>query len=189
MNKILLVDNYDSFSYNLLHMLEAKTEVKVEAVKNDRIPFERLLSYHKILLSPGPGIPSSAGDMPRLLQEFAHRIPILGICLGMQAIGERFQSPLRNLNKVYHGLALPVIILEEDPLFRCCPSTFLAARYHSWVIDERHLHPDLQLLATDNEGRVMGIKHREWPVYGLQFHPESILTECGAQILQNWLST
>lgn len=189
MNNILLVDNYDSFTYNLLHLLEAGAEVKADVVKNDRIPFDLLLSYDKILLSPGPGVPSSAGEMPRLLQEYAHRIPILGICLGMQAIGERFQSPLRNLSRVYHGLALPVIVLEQEPLFRSCPSPFLAARYHSWVIDETRLHPDLQLIATDNEGRIMGIKHREWPVYGLQFHPESILTGCGAQILQNWLST
>lgn len=189
MQKILLVDNYDSFTYNLLHLIEAKGDVEVEVVKNDHIPFDRITSYSKILLSPGPGLPSEAGAMPRLLLDHAHQVPILGICLGMQAIGERFFSPLRNLPHVYHGMASPILVVEQEPLFFGCPPRFLAARYHSWVVDEHRLHPELQIIATNEERLIMGFKHRKLPVFGLQFHPESVLSEYGAIILQNWLRT
>lgn len=189
MPTILLIDNYDSFTYNLYHLLESSGDVSVEVAKNDHIPFDRLSSFSKILLSPGPGLPSEAGQMPLLLRNHAHQIPILGVCLGMQAIGERFSSPLRNLPRVYHGIATPVKVIQKDPLFLNCPDSFLAARYHSWVVDESHLHPDLQIIASNQEGLVMGIKHRELPLFGLQFHPESILSEYGGIILQNWLRT
>ena len=189
MLRILLIDNYDSFTFNLVHLLEASGKAKLEVVKNDQIPFAQIKEFDKLVLSPGPGIPSEAGQMPELLQNFAEQKPILGICLGMQAIAERFSSPLRNLSRVYHGLAKKVQVLEKEPLFRNCPDVFLAARYHSWVVDEKHLHQDLKVTALDEDDLLMGIRHKHLPVYGLQFHPESILTKQGQQILENWLDS
>ncbi len=187
MDTILLLDNYDSFTHNLQHLIEKAGDKTVHVVKNDRVELKKVNAYSKILLSPGPGIPSQAGLMPELLKNYALLKPILGVCLGMQAIGEHFGCKLKNLNHVFHGIATPIHVLEKSGLFSGCPDTFNAARYHSWVIDEKNIPPDLVVTAVDENGYIMGVRHKTLPVCGVQFHPESILSECGETIISNWL--
>lgn len=189
MKTILLLDNYDSFTHNLQHLIEKVGTDKVEVVKNDQVHPDELEIYDKIVLSPGPGIPSRAGRMPDIIEKYALHKPILGVCLGMQAIGEHFSCRLKNLSRVYHGLATPIHVLEKNGLFSNCPSVFKAARYHSWVIDENSIPADMVVTAVDENGLVMGIRHKTLPVCGVQFHPESILSECGETILANWLNS
>lgn len=186
--KILLLDNYDSFTYNLLHLVEKISSHHVEVFKNDQISLDQIASYHKIILSPGPGLPNQAGIMPKLLQQFSSTKSIIGVCLGMQAIGENFNSPLRNLNTVFHGIASSIQVNPNDQLFKNCPPHFEVGRYHSWVIDENHLSPELTVTATDHQGLIMAVRHKSYDVCGVQFHPESILSEHGETILYNWLN-
>lgn len=185
--KLLIIDNYDSFTYNLVHLVEKTSDIPFDVIKNDKINLEEVNAYDKILLSPGPGLPSQAGIMPSLLKEYASTKSIFGVCLGLQAIGESFGATLKNLDRVYHGLAMPVNVIESDSLFFGCPLKFNAGRYHSWVIDNKNLPENLIVTAVDDQGLIMAARHKIFDVGGVQFHPESILSECGETIIANWL--
>ncbi|AFL85913.1 glutamine amidotransferase of anthranilate synthase or aminodeoxychorismate synthase [Belliella baltica DSM 15883] len=183
--KILVLDNYDSFTYNLVYIIR-QLGYEMDIYRNDKINLYDIDVYDKILLSPGPGIPSEAGIMPELLKNYGAKKDILGICLGHQAIGEAFGGDLINLSEVVHGLASEVSV-EEDGLFQKLPKQFKIGRYHSWVINEQTLSPDLEVIARTPDGQIMGVRHKEFKVKGLQFHPESVLTEHGVQMMKNWL--
>ncbi len=186
--KILVLDNYDSFTYNLVHYLEELMGEKVTVARNDMITIEEAAAYDRIVLSPGPGIPDEAGIMKELIARLAPEKSILGICLGMQAIGEVFGAKLINLEQIYHGVATDIHVIEpSELLFYGLPPVFKAGRYHSWVLDKESIPSALKVTATDETGMVMAIKHVHYDVRGLQFHPESILTEHGKLILANWL--
>lgn len=187
--RLLVLDNYDSFTYNLVHLVEKSTSIPFDVFYNNQILLEDVEDYDKILLSPGPGLPHEAGIMPALLQRYHSSKSILGICLGFQAIGELFHCPLRNLNTVCHGLALPVHLAAHDTLFANCPPVFNGGRYHSWVIDENKINSNLVVTATDDQGLIMAARHAHWDVKGVQFHPESILSEHGETIISNWLNS
>ena len=187
--KILVLDNYDSFTYNLVYLIrELGFGPNLQIFRNDKIGLEEVEAYDKILLSPGPGVPSEAGIMPQLIKSFGASKDILGICLGHQAIGEAYGSALTNLTEVVHGLASEVKV-ESDLLFIGLPQTFKVGRYHSWVINEQSLSPELEVIARTPDQQIMGVRHKTHKVRGLQFHPESILTEYGAEMLQNWLKS
>jgi anthranilate synthase component II len=186
--RLLILDNYDSFTYNLVHLIEKVSRIPFDIIKNDGISISEIAAYDKILLSPGPGLPSEAGIMPLVLKEYSSIKSIFGVCLGMQAIGEAFSSPLKNLPTVFHGMATPVMLLEEDILFQDVPKKFKVGRYHSWVIDENKISPDLIITCKDENGLIMAVKHKNYDVRGVQFHPESILSEHGETIIKNWLS-
>ncbi len=186
---ILVFDNYDSFTYNLVHLVEKLVNGKVTVVRNDEIPLEKVNDYDKIILSPGPGIPEEAGLLLPLIKEYAPSKSIFGVCLGLQAIGQAFGGSLINLREVYHGVATNVkIISDEGRLFKGMPRDIQAGRYHSWVIDKATLPTDLTLTAEDEEGFIMALQHNKYDVSGVQFHPESVLTPQGEQILKNWLA-
>lgn len=186
--KILVIDNYDSFTYNLVHYIENITGKCPDVFLNDRIGLDQIESYDKILLSPGPGVPEEAGICIDLIKKYAGAKSILGICLGHQAIGEAFGGRLKNLEIVYHGVATPVKITEPaEPLFKGIPHTFSAGRYHSWIVEEEKLPGCFKITCTDEIGFIMGISHDEYDIRGLQFHPESVLTEYGHEIIKNWI--
>lgn len=187
MTRILVFDNYDSFTYNLVHLVEKLTKQRVEVFRNDRIPLEKVKDYDKIILSPGPGIPSEAGLLLPLIREYATSKPILGVCLGHQAIGEAFGGKLVNLSTVYHGVATPVKVLKPGTLFEGLPETLEVGRYHSWVVSEESWPDELEVTARDEKNFVMGLRHKNLDVQGVQFHPESVLTPLGEKILANWL--
>jgi anthranilate synthase component 2 len=186
--RILVFDNYDSFTYNLVHLVEKILHQKVEVFRNDRIPLEDVKAYDKIILSPGPGIPSEAGLLLPLIKEYAAAKSILGVCLGHQAIGEAFGAKLVNLSKVYHGVATPIRITSQDAdLFRGIPQEIEAGRYHSWVISDEDLPSCIQVTARDENDLIMALQHSKYDIRGVQFHPESVLTPMGEIILKNWL--
>lgn len=187
--KILVFDNYDSFTYNLVHLVEKIIHGRVEVFRNDQIPLERVKDYDKIILSPGPGIPIEAGLLLPLIKEYAASKPILGVCLGHQAIGEAFGAGLINLSTVYHGVATPVIIDRQiqSHLFEGLPDEFDAGRYHSWIVSEVDFPEVLEVTARDGNGYIMAMQHKTYDVQGVQFHPESVLTPLGESILRNWL--
>jgi anthranilate synthase component 2 len=186
--KILVFDNYDSFTYNLVHLVEYIVGKKVDVFRNDAIPLEDVAKYDKIILSPGPGLPAESGLLLPLIAEYAASKPILGVCLGHQAIGESFGGKLENLAEVYHGVATPVEILDrETKLFRGLPPSIEAGRYHSWVVSEEGLPACLKITARDAHGYIMGLQHKSLDVCGVQFHPESVLTPDGEKIMRNWL--
>jgi anthranilate synthase component 2 len=193
--KILVFDNYDSFTYNLVHLVEKIIGEKVDVFRNDQIPMEDIQVYDKIILSPGPGLPSEAGMLLQLIKHYAESKSILGVCLGHQAIGEVFGGRLVNLSKVYHGVASPVNIIERKTitpsvsadLFNGLANGFLAGRYHSWVIDPAGFPESLEITATDASGHIMALRHKTYDVQGVQFHPESVLTPFGEVIMRNWL--
>ncbi|MGZ3862552.1 MAG: anthranilate synthase component II [Bacteroidia bacterium] len=185
--KILVLDNYDSFTYNLVHLLEKVCEFPIEVHRNDKITLKEVASYDKILLSPGPGLPAEAGILPGVIKEYGATKDILGVCLGLQAIGESYGAKLRNLENVYHGIATPVKITENDILFDGCPEVFKAGRYHSWVVDTNGLPDCFDVTATDEGGNIMAMRHKKFKVRGVQFHPESILSEYGEKIIKNWI--
>lgn len=187
MTRILVFDNYDSFTYNLVHLVEKIGPNKVEVVRNDRIPLEAVKAYDKIILSPGPGVPGEAGLLLPLIREYAASKSILGVCLGHQAIGEAFGGRLVNLSTVYHGVATPVRVLKTGGLFEGMPETLDVGRYHSWVVSEEGFPAVLEVTARDGKDYIMGLRHRSLDVQGVQFHPESVLTPLGEQILANWL--
>ncbi len=188
MKKILVIDNYDSFTYNLVQYIEKLTGASPAVFRNDEITVEDAESYDKILLSPGPGVPSEAGICIDLIRRLAPSKSILGICLGHQAIGEAFGGKLLNLSEVYHGIASPIYVNDvEEPLFRGLPASFSAGRYHSWVVSSEGLPECLSVTSSDDSGIIMGISHKEFDVRGLQFHPESVLTEHGLEIIRNWV--
>ncbi len=187
MKKILIFDNYDSFTYNLLHLVKKLGYTQVDVVRNDQIALEEIEKYDKILLSPGPGIPSESGILLEVIGRYAATKSILGVCLGHQAIGESFGATLLNLTEVFHGIATPIQVTANDPLFEGITPHFEAGRYHSWVIEQGTLPPCLECIACDDSGEIMAIRHREYDVRGIQFHPESVLTPEGEKIVENWL--
>ncbi|MCX6211624.1 MAG: aminodeoxychorismate/anthranilate synthase component II [Bacteroidetes bacterium] len=187
--KILVFDNYDSFTYNLVQLIkEIAPKATVEVFRNDEIALEQIKDYDKILLSPGPGIPSESGLLLPLIKEYAATKSIFGVCLGQQAIGESFGAKLSNLAKVYHGIATPVQVIAKSDLFEGMPSSFEVGRYHSWVVDEKNFPADLVITSKDDQGYIMSLEHRTYDVKGVQFHPESVLTPDGAKIIANWLN-
>ncbi|MBN1597197.1 MAG: aminodeoxychorismate/anthranilate synthase component II [Bacteroidales bacterium] len=188
MRKILVIDNYDSFTYNLVHYVKNLTEDTVDVYRNDQIDIEKINEYDKILLSPGPGIPIEAGICLDLIKKYYMIKSILGVCLGHQAIGEAFGGSLINLDKVYHGVSTPVDILTpEDRLYEGIPGRFMVGRYHSWVVSRNDLPDCFKINSLDEHGMIMGISHKEYDVKGVQYHPESVLTEHGLKIVENWL--
>ena len=184
---LLIIDNYDSFTYNLVHLIEKVSAIKFEVHRNDKITVEEAGRFDKILLSPGPGLPSEAGILKEVISTYASSKDIFGVCLGLQAIGEVFGGKLKNLEQVYHGLATPVQVMETDPIFVHVPGKFLAGRYHSWVVDTEGLPGDLQATSYDEKGNIMSLRHKKYNVKGVQFHPESILSEYGAELIGNFL--
>ncbi len=189
MKKILVLDNYDSFTFNLVHIIrELGMGDAMEVYRNDKISVEEVFAYDKILLSPGPGLPEDAGNMKSIIRRYGAEKHILGICLGHQGIAEVYGASLFNMDEVLHGIATPTrIIVKEDPIFQDIPSTFTVARYHSWSVKKQSVNGALNILAEDDEGRIMALKHKEYSVYGMQFHPESIITEHGKKLMNNWL--
>jgi len=186
--KILVFDNYDSFTYNLVQLIkEIATDAKVEVFRNDEIPLEDVKAYDKILLSPGPGIPSESGLLLPLIKEYAASKSIFGVCLGQQAIGESFGGSLSNLSKVYHGIATPIHLTNTSSLFEGLPNTFNVGRYHSWIVNEKDLPSELIITSKDDDGYIMSLEHSTYDVKGVQYHPESVLTPDGAKIISNWL--
>lgn len=186
--RILVFDNYDSFTYNLVHLVKALGYTNLEVHRNDKIDLSEITNYDKIILSPGPGIPSEAGILLDVIKEYAPSKSILGVCLGHQAIGETFGGNLTNLSKVYHGIATKAFILNpKELLFDGMPLELEIGRYHSWVVDKEGFPTDLEITAEDEAGFIMGLTHKKYDVRGVQFHPESILTPLGAKIMQNWL--
>ena len=196
--KIVIIDNYDSFTYNLSHLVK-EIGADVTVVRNDRFELEELQGYDKIILSPGPGIPSEAGLLLDVIREYAGKKPILGVCLGHQAIGEVFGARLENLSEVYHGVATPCHIIADDSIFQGVERDITIGRYHSWVVSDDNFPSCLEITAvsddmtTDGEAapqprQVMGLRHRQYDVHGIQFHPESVLTPCGRQIIKNFIA-
>jgi anthranilate synthase component 2 len=186
--KILVLDNYDSFTYNLVYILRELHD-DVEVHRNDKITLEEVAQYDKILLSPGPGIPSEAGIMQDLIRTYAPTKSIMGVCLGHQGIGEVFGASLNNMTDVLHGISDKAIITDpSEPLFQGLPSSFQVGRYHSWTVVGDTVPDTMTITAVDESGQVMGLHHNTYDVRGVQFHPESVLTEHGKQMLQNWLS-
>ena len=183
--KIIVIDNYDSFTYNLVHMLsEFGAEVTIK--RNDQFHLDELVAFDKIMISPGPGIPSEAGQTKEVIFRYAGKKPILGVCLGHQAIADCYGGNLINLEQVYHGIGTAIHV-EKDYLFQDCPSSFKVGRYHSWSVDN-NLPQGLESLGVDENGIIMALKHKEYDLRGVQFHPESILTPLGKTIIKNWVN-
>lgn len=184
--KILLIDNYDSFTYNLFQYLE-EAGAAVTVVRNDQFSLADVAAYDKIVLSPGPGIPSEAGRLEDVIKAYAGQKPILGICLGEQAIGEVFGGQLHNLDHVFHGIQTPTHIVADDYLFHGLPRDIAVGRYHSWVVQTEGLPDCLEVTALSDEGQIMALRHKEYDVHGIQFHPESILTPDGRTMIENFV--
>ena len=185
--KILVVDNYDSFTYNLVEVIwQDQPDVDIDVFRNDRIDMKKVHQYDKILLSPGPGIPKDAGLMPRIISDFSGQKPILGICLGHQAIGEHFGAQLRNIHPVQHGIQSQLQV-DEHYLFDGIPRSVDIGRYHSWVVDDEGLPDCLEVKARTDDGQIMALVHKELNICGLQFHPESVMSKHGGKMLSNWI--
>ncbi len=187
--KILLFDNYDSFTYNLVHAIKSLGYENVDVYRNDKIELSQIDLYDKIILSPGPGLPSEAGIMMEVIKKYAGKKSILGVCLGHQAIAEAFGAKLENIPTVFHGVQTAIKIMKEDYLFAGLPNEILAGRYHSWIVSKSDFPDELEVTAVDKAGDIMALKHKTLDLHGVQFHPESILTPDGVQIIQNFLQT
>jgi anthranilate synthase component II len=186
---IVVIDNYDSFTYNLVHYIEKITGKRVDVFRNDVITVDEVSKYDKILLSPGPGIPVEAGIILDLIRKLGPVKSILGVCLGHQAIGEAFGGTLVNLDKVYHGIATKINVLKpNDPLYKDVPQSFNVGRYHSWVVAKDSLPDCFDITCEDEFGLIMGISHKQYNVRGVQYHPESVLTENGLKLIENWIN-
>lgn len=191
--KILVFDNYDSFTYNLVHLVEKLIHGKVDVVRNDELPMEKGKGYDKIILSPGPGIPTEAGSLLPLIKEYAATKSILGVCLGHQAIAEAFGGSLKNLSTVYHGVATNIKVSDAcssafgNSVFNDLPEEISVGRYHSWVVNEHDFPDSLSITARDDNQYIMALQHKTYDVQGVQFHPESVLTPDGEKMIQNWL--
>lgn len=185
--KILVFDNYDSFTYNLVQLLKELSSAEIQVHRNNQIELEQVNAFDKILLSPGPGLPASAGLLLPLVKAYAATKSILGVCLGQQAIAAAFGGHLINLKQVYHGISTPVHLTKSSVLFEGLPETFDAGRYHSWVVDEASLPAELVVTSKDTEGYIMSLEHTKYDLKGVQYHPESILTPMGTKIIENWL--
>ncbi len=187
--KILVLDNYDSFTYNLVQYLAELTGELPDVYRNDQITLDAVGEYDAIVLSPGPGLPADAGIMPDLIQRYAPTKAIFGVCLGLQAVGEAFGGTLANLTQVFHGVATEIsITAPENLIFRNVPQRITVGRYHSWVVVREGLPDELEVTAVDNNGSIMAMSHRKYNVHGVQFHPESIMTPYGKQLLKNFLA-
>jgi anthranilate synthase component 2 len=185
---ILVIDNYDSFTYNLVHAIKKISGLPVDVFRNDELTLDVPARYDKIVLSPGPGIPSEAGLLLDIIRKYAPTKSILGVCLGHQAIGEVFGGQLLNMNQVFHGVAFPVMVVSRNTcLYNGVHDTFDAGRYHSWIVDSANLPECLEVTGVDQKGQIMSMRHKEYDVEGVQFHPESVLTPVGEQIIKNWL--
>lgn len=184
---IVIIDNYDSFTYNLAHLVR-ELGATVTVLRNDQFELSALEAYDKIILSPGPGIPEEAGLLLDVIRTYAGKKPILGVCLGHQAIGQVFGGTLKNLSEVYHGVATPVHITGDEALFAGLPETMEVGRYHSWVVDTENLPACLEVTSVSPEGLIMSLRHKEMDVRGIQYHPESVLTPNGKAIIQNWIN-
>lgn len=184
--KIVIIDNYDSFTYNLSHLVK-ELGAEVAVVRNDQFELSELESFDKIILSPGPGIPSEAGLLLDVIRTYAGRKPILGVCLGHQAIGEVFGGQLVNLGEVFHGVATPCHLMQRDYLFEGLPDDITVGRYHSWVVDASTMPDCLEITSLSDEGQVMSLRHKDFDIRGIQYHPESVLTPDGKTILKNWI--
>ena len=184
--KVVIIDNYDSFTYNLSHLIKS-LGAEVTVVRNDQFELQDLESFNKIVLSPGPGIPSEAGLLLDVIRTYAGKKPILGVCLGHQAIGEVFGGKLVNLSDVFHGVATPCHIVADDPIFSGLERDITIGRYHSWVVSNEDLPECLEVTAVSDEGQIMALRHKNLNIRGIQFHPESVLTPDGKKMIQNWL--
>ena len=187
MKKILIFDNYDSFTYNLLHTVQSLGHTDVDVIRNDRMTLEEVERYDKIILSPGPGLPEEAGLLLPLIERYAATKSILGVCLGHQAIGQLFGAKLENIPFVFHGVQTPAQIVAEEYLFAGLPEEIEVGRYHSWIVSRESFPSELQITALDKEGTIMALRHRTLDLHGVQFHPESILTPQGTAIIRNFL--
>lgn len=186
---ILIIDNYDSFTYNLVHMVENITGKYPDVYRNDEISIQDIGNYDALILSPGPGIPEEAGILKEAIETYAGVLPIFGVCLGLQAITEVFGGTIENMNEVFHGVATDMKVLQKNAfLFNNIPTVFSAARYHSWVATTKNLPEELEITAVDESGAIMAIQHRQFPISAVQFHPESILTEVGEAIVENFIN-
>ncbi len=183
---IAIIDNYDSFTYNLSHLVK-ELGAQVTVYRNDRFEMSQLEAFDKIILSPGPGIPSEAGLLLQVIETYAGRKPILGVCLGHQAIGQVFGGKLTNLSDVYHGVDTPCHITKKDYIFDNLPDEIRVGRYHSWVVDKEELPNCLEVTGESDEGYIMSLRHKNFDIRGIQYHPESILTPEGKTIIRNWL--
>jgi anthranilate synthase component 2 len=187
--KILVIDNYDSFTYNLVHLVEVISGTRPDVVRNDALKMDEVNMYDAIILSPGPGVPDEAGELKEAIKTFAPKKKILGVCLGHQAIGEVFGGKLKNLSRVYHGVETGIKITKPDhPMFKGVAPDMKIGRYHSWVIDPADFPADLEVLAVDDKDEIMAIRHKKFDVWGVQFHPESVMTPAGKQLVENWLN-
>lgn len=184
--KLLILDNYDSFTYNIVHAVR-EAGVEPTVVRNDKITLSEIDEFDKIIISPGPGIPSEAGILPEMLKEYAGKKSILGVCLGHQAIGERFGAKLENLEDVYHGVQTEAVVCAPDYILEGMGARFPIGRYHSWIVSEEGLPECLEVTSRDAEGRIMSMRHRRMDIHGVQFHPESLLTPDGERIIRNFL--
>lgn len=185
--KILIFDNYDSFTYNLVHAVKSLGYNEVDVIRNDKIDLSAVAQYDKIILSPGPGLPEEAGLLIPLIRRYAKTKSILGVCLGHQAIGEVFGAKLKNIPFVFHGVQTPVHIVGQDYLFTGLPEEILVGRYHSWIVSTENFPTELEITVVDEAGDIMALKHSQLDVHGVQFHPESILTPEGIMMIQNFL--
>lgn len=190
--KILIFDNYDSFTYNLVHIVEKIIHAKVDVFRNNKISLEKIKQYDKIILSPGPGLPCESGLLLDLIKEYAASKSLLGVCLGQQAIAESFGGQLENLKQVYHGVATRINVHEKrrvtkNDLFKSLPSQLEVGRYHSWIVSKNNFPSQLEVTAEDENGIIMALRHRTFDVQAVQFHPESVLTPMGERIMRNWL--
>ena len=187
--KILILDNYDSFTYNLVHMVEKITGNYPAVFRNDEISIEDVNNYDVIMLSPGPGIPDEAGILKDVIKTYAGVKPIFGVCLGLQAITEVFGGKIINLDNVFHGVATEMKVTDKNAtIFKDVPETFLAARYHSWAATDDHFPEEIQVTARDEDGLIQAIEHKIFPISAVQFHPESILTDVGEQLVRNFIN-
>jgi anthranilate synthase component 2 len=189
MRKILIIDNYDSFTYNLVHLVH-EIGLECDVWRNDKFELEDVEAYSHIILSPGPGIPSEAGLLLPVIEKYASTKSIFGVCLGQQAIAEVFGGQLYNLSRPMHGIATPIKVTDpQEKLFAGLPQSFKVGRYHSWVVSEKDLPADLLVTAIDEkDNSIMALRHKHYDVRGVQFHPESVLTEYGKALMQNWLA-
>lgn len=184
--KTVIIDNYDSFTYNLAHLVK-ELGAEVSVVRNDQFRLSELKPFDKIILSPGPGIPTEAGLLMDVIDAYAPVKPILGVCLGHQAIGEYFGGKLTNLSQVFHGIASTISITAPDYIYKELPAQVQVGRYHSWVVDNEGLPDCLEVISVSEEGQIMSLRHKQYDVRGIQYHPESVLTPEGRKIIANWL--
>ncbi len=187
--KILLLDNYDSFTYNLVHLMEQFEGVEISVSRNDEFNISDAARFDKVILSPGPGLPDESGILKPLIKEMAGKKSMMGVCLGLQAIAEVFGGELFNLEKVQHGVSSEITVIdEEEIIFRNLPAKFKTGRYHSWMVKKENLPTCFRVTSIDGEGQIMSLRHKDYDVCGVQFHPESILTEFGKEMMGNWLN-